>query len=243
MKLKEYANVSPLGDCAVRVELGDEISLNVYNRIQIFIKYLNTMKENIFQEVIPSFSCVTIVYNPLKLMEKYKNPYTAVKEKIDMVLEMPIYELKEDKVIIEIPVCYGGEYGPDLEELANYHDIAMEEVIQRHISQDYFVYMLGFAPGFPFLGGVDPKIATPRKKAPRLKIKAGSVGIAGAQTGIYPIETPGGWQIIGRTPIALFTPLEQNPTLLKAGYWIRFKKISIEEFLLLEEEKRCQLHV
>lgn len=237
MKLKEFAKVSPLGDAAVRVELGHEISLSVYNRIQLFMKYAKEKNFDSFQEMIPSFSCITILYNPLALMQEQMNPYESMRMKIDEILNMPIFDLKENRVVIEIPVCYGGEYGPDLEELANYHDISMSEVIARHTGRDYFVYMLGFAPGFPFLGGVDEKIATPRKQSPRLAIAPGSVGIAGEQTGIYPIKTPGGWQIIGRTPLELFTPFEESPTLLKAGYWIRFKEISAEEFSLLKEGK------
>lgn len=240
MKLKEYAKVSPLGDAAIRIELGKEINLSVYNRIKIFMNYLNELDGKFFQEVIPSFTCITILYNPLNLLSDNLNPYAVIKEKIDRILDMPIYEIKDEKIVIEIPVCYGGEYGPDLEELAKFHNITMEEVIERHTNREYFVYMLGFAPGFPFLGGVDLKIATPRKQSPRLVIAPGSVGIAGTQTGIYPIETPGGWQIIGRTPLELFTPLEESPTLLKAGYWIRFKEITEDEFSMLKEGVICQ---
>lgn len=242
MKLKEYTKITSLGDSAVRIEFGNEISLEVYNRIKIFMKYLNEAPEKTFKEVIPSFSCITILYDPLELMKNNENPYKVIEEKIADILEMPVYELKEDKIIIEIPVCYGGDFGADLEELANYHNITTEEVIQRHTNRDYFVYMLGFAPGFPFLGGVDDKIATPRKQTPRLKIAPGSVGIAGSQTGIYPIETPGGWQIIGRTPLDLFTPNEESPTLLKAGYWIHFNEISEKEFHEIKEGLACQLH-
>lgn len=242
MKLKDYASVTSLGDSAIRVEFGDEISLAVNNRIQVFMKYLNETQHEFIQEVIPAFTCITITYNPLDLIKRNMNPYETIKVSIEKILEQPMYELKEEKIVVEIPVCYGGVYGPDLEELAALHHMDTEEVIQRHTGRDYFVYMLGFAPGFPFLGGVDPKIATPRKQAPRLKIEPGSVGIAGAQTGIYPIETPGGWQIIGRTPLDLFTPNAETPTLLKAGYWIRFKEISEKEFLMIKEELSCQLH-
>lgn len=243
MKLKDYAKVTSLGDSAIRVEFGHEISLAVYNRIQVFMKYLNEADHEFIKEVIPAFTCITITYNPLNLIKRTMKPYETIKEAIEKVLEQPMYELKEDKFVVEIPVCYGGVYGPDLDELAALHHIDTEEVIQRHTGREYFVYMLGFAPGFPFLGGVDPKIATPRKQTPRLKIEPGSVGIAGSQTGIYPIETPGGWQIIGRTPLDLFTPNAETPTLLKAGYWIRFKPISEKEFLVIKEELNCQLPV
>lgn len=242
MKLKDYASITSLGDSAVRVEFGDEISLAVYNRIQVFMRYLNEASIGFIKEVIPAFTSVTIMYNTLDFTKRNLNPYETIKDAIEKIVNQPMYELKEEKVIVEIPVCYGGVYGPDLDELATLHHMDTEEVIQRHTSREYFVYMLGFAPGFPFLGGVDPKIATPRKQAPRLKIEPGSVGIAGAQTGIYPIETPGGWQIIGRTPLDLFTPNRETPTLLKAGYWIRFKEISEKEFIKIKEELSCQLH-
>ncbi|MBO1911088.1 5-oxoprolinase subunit PxpB, partial [Microvirga sp. 3-52] len=116
--------------------------------------------------------------------------------------------------------------GPDLEYVAKSNNLSIEEVIQIHSENEYLVYMIGFAPGFPFLGGMDKRIATPRKETPRLTIPSGSVGIAGKQTGVYPLETPGGWQIIGRTPLDLFLPDMSPPTLLEAGDKIRFMPVS-----------------
>jgi inhibitor of KinA len=131
-------------------------------------------------------------------------------------------------------VCYGGELGPDLEFVAEHNKLSAEEVIGIHSASVYLVYMIGFAPGFPYIGGMSGKIAAPRRSSPRLKIPAGSVGIAGSQTGIYPIETPGGWQLIGQTPLKLFQPESKSPSLLKAGDVIQFKPISYNQFL---EEK------
>jgi inhibitor of KinA len=139
---------------------------------------------------------------------------------------------------VEIPVLYGGEYGPDLEYVASFHKISAEEVIQIHTESECLVYMIGFAPGFPFMGGMDERIATPRRESPRTAIVPGSVGIAGKQTGIYSLETPGGWQIIGRTPLELFRPDLNPPTLLKAGDRIKFFPISPEEFNTFKEGSR-----
>jgi KipI family sensor histidine kinase inhibitor len=130
---------------------------------------------------------------------------------------------------VEIPTIYGGEYGPDLDFVAQYHHLTPAEVIRIHSGVDYPVYMLGFIPGFAYLGGLDAAIATPRLDQPRTRIPAGSVGIAGAQTGVYPLDTPGGWRIIGRTPLRLFDPLADPPALLSPGDIVRFIPVSEEE--------------
>jgi inhibitor of KinA len=137
---------------------------------------------------------------------------------------------------IEIPVCYGGEFGVDLQFVAEHNGMTADEVVAIHCGATYRVHMLGFAPGFPYLGGMSERIATPRRNTPRLKVAAGSVGIAGPQTGVYPLETPGGWQIIGRTPLALFRPAENPPTLLSPGDFVRFRPITSEEFTALRGE-------
>lgn len=150
------------------------------------------------------------------------------------LLEEAIAEIDMNKTskakVVEIPVCYGGEFGPDIEFVAEHNHLSVQEVIDIHSSGEYLVYMIGFAPGFPFLGGMSEKIATPRRSSPRLVIPVGSVGIAGSQTGAYPIETPGGWQLIGRTPAALFCPQNHPPTLLDAGNMVKFKPITLEEY-------------
>jgi inhibitor of KinA len=131
---------------------------------------------------------------------------------------------------VELPVCYGGEFGPDLEEVAARCGLSAAEVMARHSTAEYRVYMLGFSPGFPYLGGLDPAIAAPRRETPRLRVPAGSVGIAGMQTGIYPQESPGGWQIIGRTPGRLFRPDRAEPCLLGPGDRLRFVPVGPEAF-------------
>jgi inhibitor of KinA len=138
---------------------------------------------------------------------------------------------------VELPVCYGGEFGPDLGEVAGHCGLSEPEVIARHSGAEYRVYMLGFAPGFAYLGGLDPAIAAPRRQTPRLKVPAGSVGIAGLQTGIYPLETPGGWQIIGRSPQRLFRPGQEEPCLLKPGDRLRFVPIDLAAYRAISEER------
>jgi KipI family sensor histidine kinase inhibitor len=137
---------------------------------------------------------------------------------------------------IEIPVCYGGDFGPDIEFVAQTHDLTVEEVIRIHSEPEYPIYMIGFTPGFPFLGGLPEKLHTPRLETPRTVVPAGSVGIANAQTGIYPIDSPGGWQLIGKTPLKLFDLQRSNPILLKAGDALKFKPITIYEYHRLKGE-------
>ena len=132
--------------------------------------------------------------------------------------------------MIEIPVSYGGEHGPDLQEVAQHCGLAVTEVMALHAKADYLVHAIGFAPGFPYLGGLPEKLHAPRRTTPRLSVPAGSVGIGGAQTGIYPLVTPAGWQIIGCTPLLLFRPNEAEPTLLRVGDRVKFRAITPEEF-------------
>jgi KipI family sensor histidine kinase inhibitor len=169
-------------------------------------------------------------YNPLEIS------YEALSEAVMSTLEtLDEIDLPAPSVI-EIPTLYGGDYGPDLENVAKYHEMLPEDVVKIHASGQYRIYMLGFTPGFPYLGGMDERIATPRLETPRTKIHAGSVGIAGAQTGIYPIDSPGGWQIIGRTPLSLYDPGRAEPILLKAGETIKFIPIDQATFDKLQAE-------
>lgn len=238
MILNKYTKISPVGDSAIRIEFGKEININTYYHIQLFMQIFKESKSDFHKEIIPSFASVTIEYDAMTIMKRIKkentnsskNPFEWVRQQIELLLLQDIEDVNFEKKIIEIPVCYGEAFGPDLQYVASYHNMTVEEVIKKHSEEEYLVYMLGFAPGFPFLGGLNSEIATPRKLTPRLKIEAGSVGIAGNQTGVYPIETPGGWQIIGRTPVDLFRPNNESPTLLKAGVWIRFKPITPREF-------------
>ena len=197
-----HYRIEPLGDSAVIVEFGTEIDESIYRHVQQLIQLFEETKPKWLIEYVPAYTTVTVFYDPLSIRTEF--PYAYVRQEIDALLSTKKIAQKIRAKTVDIPVCYGGEFGPDLAYVAKYNGLTEEEVVDIHSSGDYLVYMLGFAPGFPYIGGMSPKIATPRRKTPRLKIPARSVGIAGHQTGIYPIETPGGWQLIGKTPLPLF---------------------------------------
>jgi len=236
--------VAPLGDAAVTVELGSGVDPETHRLVTRFAAYLEDHPLEGMIEYVPAYTSVTIHYDPLQVyrsgLTQRENeaepdvlalsPYEIMKRRIREVFDQMQARQEVAPKLVEIPVCYGGEFGPDLEDVAAHNQLTVDEVIRIHCSRDYLVYMIGFAPGFPYLGGMDKRIAAPRKKTPRLSIPRGSVGIAGEQTGIYPIETPGGWQLIGRTPVSLFLPDRHPPTLLQAGNRIRFYPISREEY-------------
>ena len=212
------------GDKAIVLEFGNEISkeVNLLVRKMHFI----IQKENIeeIEEIVPTYRSLIIYYNPL--MVKYFDFVRKLKELENSITEI----ILSTAHIIEIPTLYGGEYGPDLEFVTHHNKLSVEEVIKIHTEKEYFIYMLGFLPGFVYLGGISDKIATPRLEKPRLKVLEGSVGIAGKQTGIYPLESPGGWQIIGRTPVKLYNPQKEPPFLLKSGDYVKFYPINQEQF-------------
>lgn len=228
----EAMRILTVGDCAVSVEFGQEISLEINHKVMALKMVLEQKPIRGIVELIPTYCSLLIQYDPMELRygQLREKLYTLVNQ-LDEV-EMP------PKQVVEIPVAYGGEYGPDLGEVARVHNISEEEVIKLHSEPEYPIYMLGFVAGFPYLGGMNKAIATPRKKSPRLKIEAGSVGIAGEQTGIYSVESPGGWQIIGRTPLKLYDVNRNEPVLLKAGQCIKFKPITKEEFRAMENEHK-----
>ena len=221
----------PLGDKAVLLQFEEEVSEHTHAKIQAVARYLDHHPTPGIIEYVPAYTTLTVYYNPWVLSEKGKaDPYDKVVTMLQQVLSK-VKEQKADKSsLVEIPVCYGGIYGPDLKEVADFNNLTPEKVIDLHSKNTYLVHMVGFAPGFPYLGGMDKRIATPRKPAPRTAIPEGSVGIAGEQTGIYPIETPGGWQLIGRTPLVLFDPEREQPSLLKAGDRVKFVPVSEQEF-------------
>ncbi|EIJ82214.1 KipI [Bacillus methanolicus PB1] len=233
--------LQPLGDNAVIIELGEDINIETQQIIKMIASLLDNNPPEWMIEYIPAFTTATIFYDPFKITNLLNNeilPYDYVCGQLQQLLA----GLKADKTIkprvVKIPVCYGGEFGPDLEYVASFNGLTTEEVINIHSSGDYLVYMIGFAPGFPYIGGMSEKIATPRRETPRLKIPSGSVGIAGKQTGVYTIETPGGWQLIGRTPLKLFRPDEEPPSLLMTGDKIKFVPISYNVYKEMEEDER-----
>jgi inhibitor of KinA len=235
--------IRPLGDSALVIQLGDGISPAIHEKVKNLSNLLEKEPFTGLIESVPSYNSLTIYYNPVAVYlsstdKEASSPYKKASAFILALLDKLGTSEKTEQRLITIPVLYGGEFGPDLEYVATYHGLSVEKVIQIHSSNDYLVYMIGFAPGFPFMGGMDERIATPRKDSPRLAIAPGSVGIAGKQTGIYPLETPGGWQIIGRTPLDLFLPELSPPTMLQSGDRIRYVPITLEEYAAYKEMKQ-----
>ena len=222
--MNDEVRILTVGDCGVSVEFGQEINLDINHRVTALKMLLKEKGIPGIVETIPTYCSLLIEYDPMVI--QYDELVNKLKEYVNQLSDIQL----PDKKVVEIPVAYGGEYGPDLKEVAETHGISEEEVIRLHTEPEYPIYMLGFVAGFPYLGGMNKAIATPRKKTPRLKIESGSVGIAGEQTGIYSVESPGGWQIIGRTPIKLYDPERERPVLLEAGQYIKFKAITGEEF-------------
>ncbi len=226
-----------LSESAVAVHFGQKIDSELHQKVKALTVYL---EEHPFQgllEVVPAFANVTVFYDPMNVSNDNETPSTYVctllRQAILGLKAMKAYTARE----VVIPVCYGGEFGHDLEFVAAYHNLSVEEVIRIHSEGEYLVYMVGFAPGFPYLGGLSERIATPRKEKPRLEVPPGAVGIGGAQTGIYSISTPGGWQLIGQTPLTLFLPNEDPPSLLQSGDKVRFQPISRKEYDAYKEGK------
>ncbi|MGQ9641984.1 MAG: 5-oxoprolinase subunit PxpB [Candidatus Bathycorpusculaceae bacterium] len=217
----ETARYLPFGDSALVVEFGDTMSLEINRRVLALDKAITGANVEGVEETVPTYRSLLIRYNPLKI--SYEKLVFRIK---DIEKTLKDLDVKDVGKGIVVPVVYGGKYGPDLDYVAKYHGLTKEQVIRIHASRKYRVYMLGFVAGFPYLGEVADEIATPRLETPRLKVPAGSVGIAEKQTGIYPCEAPGGWRIIGRTPLKLFNPLKEPPTLLKPGDIVKFKPIS-----------------
>lgn len=233
----------PLGENGIMVEFGTVIAPEINRKVTVLTEYLEQNPFPAVVEYISAYTNVTIFYDPylasvlpIDIEDEPDMAISYLKMKRileDILASIDMKKTKEAKVV-EIPVCYGGEFGPDLTFVAEYHHVSVQDVIDIHSGGEYLVYMIGFAPGFPYLGGMSEKIATPRRSSPRLAIPVGSVGIAGSQTGAYSIETPGGWQLIGRTPVELFCPQQNPPTLLEAGNVVKFKPITVEEYHALK---------
>ncbi len=220
------------GDKAIVLEFGNKI--NEETNLLVRKMHYCISKKNIagIEEMVPTYRSLIIYYNHQEI--KYKNLIQRFKRIQNSIPEITIPIAQ----VTEIAVLYGGECGPDLEFVAQYNKLSTKEVIKIHSEKEYFIYMLGFLPGFTYLGGMSDKIATPRLEKPRLKVLGGSVGIAGKQTGIYPIESPGGWRIIGRTPIKLYDPKRSSPFLLKSGDYVKFYPINEDQFK--EIKKRAE---
>jgi KipI family sensor histidine kinase inhibitor len=213
----------PMGDRAFLVELGDEVSPFVNQSVQELFTGIDLHESKGILELVPSYRSLLVIYNPL--ITSLSDLKCTI---IDLYEKMDQSRLPSPRTI-KIPVVYGEDYGPDLEWVAGYHNVSKEEIIRFHIQPTYRVYMIGFTPGYPYLGEVLDDIVTPRRETPRTFVPKGSVGIAQKQTGIYSVDSPGGWQIIGWTPANLFDPQRQPPSLLVMGARVPFYAITAEE--------------
>ena len=221
--LYEKLKFRTMGDRSLLVELGDEISPSVNQRVQELFTAMDMHPVDGVRELVPSYRSLLVIYDPLNI-----SPADLKHTIRDTYHNLDQAELPEPRTI-DIPIVYGGEQGPDLERVAQYHHITPQEVIDYHTRPTYRVYMIGFTPGYPYLGEVPDAISTPRRETPRILVPQGSVGIAQKQTGIYSVDSPGGWQIIGWTPVNLFDPQAQPPSLLMMGDRVRFQAISAQD--------------
>ncbi len=228
----QRARFLPAGDKALAVELGDSITPEINRRVRDLLAVIENQGRPGLVDLVPTYRSLLVYYDPLRLsLSQLEERLAALEQHLDQAA------LKAPKVV-EIPTLYGGEYGPDLDHVAEHNGLAPEEVIQIHAGAEYLVYMMGFTPGFPYLGGMSERIATPRLQTPRTAIPAGSVGIAERQTGVYPIESPGGWQLIGRTPVQFFDPQRDPPVVVVAGDYIRFAPITEEAYHDIQRQVR-----
>ncbi|PTL36609.1 allophanate hydrolase [Candidatus Methylomirabilis limnetica] len=212
------------GESCLVVELGDAIDLALNRQVRALSLALEQARVKGVLEAVPTYRSLAIYYDPLTIDRD------ALREQVGT-----LYDSLEDlgdqtPRVVEIPTVYGGEYGPDLEFVARHSGLSWDEVVRLHSKPLYHVYMLGFIAGFPYLGDLSERLAIPRLSTPRLKVPTGSVGIGGRQTGVYPIESPGGWRIIGRTPLRLFDPSAEAPTAILPGDKVRFVRIEPHEY-------------
>jgi inhibitor of KinA len=220
------ARLETAGEQGLVVELGDRIDPAVSARVRWLARALADHLPEGVLELVPTYRSLLVVHDPLRLSRAH------LAARVEALLE----EMPEEPApasaarLVRVPACYGGELGPDLEAVARHHGLTPAQVVELHSSAAYVVYMLGFTPGFAYLGGLPERLATPRLDTPRPLVAAGSVGIAGVQTGIYPVASPGGWRIVARTPLRLFDPASRTPFLFAPGDRVRFEPVARERF-------------
>ena len=219
----DQPRVIPFGDAAILLELGDQIDLELNRRVHALAKVVRD--DGAWGTPVPAYASLLVPYDPAEIC------VDEAVERLSSLLDLVANAPNEGAAVepgsepIEVPVRYGGADGPDLDEVAMAHAIRPEDVVALHCGQTYTVYMLGFAPGFAYLGSLPAELATPRRATPRPRIPPGSVGIAGQQTAIYPMATPGGWQLIGRTDLKLWDASAEPPALLQPGRRVRFRPV------------------
>ncbi|MEH7123031.1 MULTISPECIES: 5-oxoprolinase subunit PxpB [unclassified Bacillus (in: firmicutes)] len=213
------------GENSIRFCFGQNIDSETFQKVRKFCMTVERDSGSLIEEVVPSYHAVTVYYK-----KEMKNPNNDIKRLLTK-WELCSVEETENKIRkLHIPVCYDDEFSLDIERVMKHTQLSKEEIIYLHAHQTYTVYMIGFLPGFPYLGGLNEKLATPRLDTPRAKVSKGTVGIGNNQTGIYPLESPGGWNIIGRTPLGLYLPDRSEPFFIQAGDQLEFLPISMAEY-------------
>lgn len=221
-------DISIVSENGLLIRCGLEIDTHLTRRIQSISEAIRAQFGHEIIEVIPSYTTILVQFHPLKIS------HSSLLQQLDAILsDSTLHITSDDTQLIELPVYYSQETGPDLTLIAQEKGLSVDDVIKRHSQVDYTVCAIGFAPGFAFLASVDDSIATPRKKQPRLSLPAGSLGIADRQTAIYPEASPGGWQIIGNCPLPLFNPEQEPATPFAVGNTVRFRPISRDEYTTL----------
>ena len=217
--------ISPVGDRAISIDFGQVIDPKINRHIRQTIERIKELQLEGIIELVPTYCALLVEYDAMLYS------YSDICNIIEPTLEEGMTDTTNELLtVVEVPTVYGGDFGPDLSFVASHNHLSEDEVVSIHSGTDYLVYMLGFIPGFTYLGGMDPRIATPRLSSPRTLIPAGSVGIAGEQTGTYPSDSPGGWQIIGRTPVTMYDMAKAQAALLNAGDYVRYVPIDESEF-------------
>ncbi len=214
----------PSGDRCLLAIYGQDVDVAVNEKVRRITALLNQDRKQGIEEVVPSYSSLAVFYDPEQISLQALSTFLRACEQ-----DVSKAQIRESRTIT-IPVCYGGEFGPDIEDVARHNQLGIAEVIKRHGNALYRIFALGFAPGFCYLGGLDSGLHIPRLETPRALVPAGSVGIAGGQTGIYPQDSPGGWRIIGRTPLTLFAADRAEPCPYRAGDSLRFQAVDKATF-------------
>jgi KipI family sensor histidine kinase inhibitor len=224
-------SIEPLGESALLIRVGDTLDAATNARVHAAANALHAAGLPGVVDIVPAYATLAVQFDPLAWVDASgAPPLPHVVSAVRAILDAPPSIAIDERAIVDIPVCYGGEHGPDLDALAEHACLGADEVVARHASTIYRVAMLGFAPGFPYLLGLDPALAMPRRASPRTRVPPGSVAIGGVQTGIYPAASPGGWQLIGQTPLVLFDARRDPPSLVTPGDRVRFVPIAADEF-------------
>ena len=226
-----------LGDCAVLVEFADHLDLTTNARIQLLAQAMRNQRMPWVRDVVPALASMAVHVDPVVL--GFSDPVLPVKLLLAQCLEETLAPAQSSEQV-QIPICYAAEFGLDLDDISQRTGLGVDQVIQRHLQSEFMVLMVGFAPGHPYLGGLAPSLSVPRRSAPRVKMPCGAVAIANAQCVVYPFEIPGGWSVVGRTPLRVFDANRRQPSLFEPGDQVRFERIDRGDFDELARKEGTQ---